>query len=114
MSDPTIQESLKVAGAPSTNSLWQAIGRWGRATEGEMARQASLLVDEQIAELLRAQSESDLALMREAVEALESAKFVIDVGIGMHLLKVPDDADGPVVQIPAALSALRQRVGGQG
>lgn len=101
MSDPTIQESLKVAGTPNTAKLWMAIGRWGRAREGEMAYQASLVVDAQIAELIRTQSESDLALMREVVETLEKWNRNGGVKPGYEF-------------IDSALAALRQRVGGQG
>lgn len=54
--------------------------------------------------------EADEALMRQAADALEAAKFVLDAAIGMHLVRVPDDADGPVVQIPAAITALRKRL----
>lgn len=54
--------------------------------------------------------EADEALIEQAAEALEAAKFVLDAAIGMHLVHVPDDADGPVVQIPAAITAMRKRL----
>lgn len=54
--------------------------------------------------------QADEALMRQAAEALDAAKFVLDAAIGMHLVRVPEDADGPVVQIPEAITALRARL----
>lgn len=53
--------------------------------------------------------EADREAMRMALETLKEAKFVLDFATAAML--VPADADGPVVQIPAAIKALEQRVG---
>lgn len=79
-------------------------------------RDGTLLLSErdeaaEVLERLHEQRSADLAAMKMAVEALEAAKFVIDVGMGMGLMRAPKDADGPVVQIPEAIAALRVRVG---
>lgn len=53
--------------------------------------------------------EADREAMRMALETLKEAKFVLDFATAAML--VPADADGQVVQIPAAIKALEQRVG---
>ena len=52
------------------------------------------------------------AVARVAQASLTDAKFLLDIVAGMAGRPVPEDADGPIVTVPAAIEALRKTLGG--